>query len=76
MRRIQIHIDEDLDQAAAAEAARRGLSKAALIRQCLATSVGRTDEPSEPAPPWEEMIGWLDDEPVTDIDEVLYGPKL
>jgi hypothetical protein len=25
--------------------------------------------------PWEYMIGWLDDEPVDDIDEVVYAPS-
>jgi hypothetical protein len=25
--------------------------------------------------PWKAMSGWLDDEPVEDIDEVLYGPQ-
>jgi hypothetical protein len=25
--------------------------------------------------PWEDMIGWLDDEPVDDIDDVVYGPS-
>lgn len=74
MRRIQIHVDEDLDDAAAAEAARRGISKAALIRQCLSDMVGPA-EPEEDGDPWESMIGWLDDEPVEDIDEAIYGPK-
>jgi len=32
MRRIQIHIDDTLDAAVRAEAARRGVSRAALIR--------------------------------------------
>ena len=25
--------------------------------------------------PWESMIGWLDNEPVDDIDDVIYGHK-
>jgi hypothetical protein len=76
VRRIQIHVEDDLDDAAAAEAARRGISKAALIRQCLARAIGRRDEgEAGGSSPWEAMIGWLDDEPVVDIDEVIYGPK-
>jgi hypothetical protein len=73
MRRIQIHIDEALDAAVAAEAARRGVSKAALIRSCIARAV----RPAAPSPddPWEAMTGWLDDSPVDDIDDVIYGPK-
>jgi Ribbon-helix-helix protein, copG family len=73
MRRIQIHIDEALDAAVTAEAARRGMSKAALIRACIAREVRVTPPP--PDDPWDAMIGWLDDEPVDDIDDVLYGPK-
>ncbi len=72
MRRIQIHIDDELDEAAEREAARRGISKAALIRESLAD---RPTVPGTPSlDPWEAMCGWLDDEPVADIDEVLYGP--
>ncbi len=73
MRRVQIHLDEGLDDAAAAEAARRGISKAALIRECLAAGVTR-DRCAE-TDPWEAMIGWLDDDPVDDIDAVVYGPR-
>ncbi|MGH3099052.1 MAG: ribbon-helix-helix protein, CopG family [Streptosporangiales bacterium] len=73
MRRVQIHLDEWLDEAAAREAARRGVSKAALIRDSLAATV-RLDEPVEEEDPWEAMIGWLDDDPVDDIDAVIYGP--
>jgi hypothetical protein len=72
MRRIQIHIDEALDAAVAAEAARQGVSKAALIRRCITREI-RTAAP--PGDPWDAMIGWLDDEPVDDIDDVIYGPN-
>ncbi|MDQ2938966.1 MAG: ribbon-helix-helix protein, CopG family [Actinomycetota bacterium] len=70
MRRIQIHIDEDLDRAAAAEAERRGLSKAALIRAALETEL----DGARPAPddPWEAMIGRFGDGAVDDIDAVIY----
>ncbi len=73
MKRIQIHIDDDLDVAAEAEAARRGISKAALIRATLAERLSVKDV--KVVDPWEAMSGWLDDEPVEDIDEVLYGPR-
>jgi hypothetical protein len=72
MRRIQMHLDDALDRAAADEAARRGISKAALIRQTLAREL-QVDAAA--GNPWEEMIGWLDDEPVDDIDEFVYGPS-
>ena len=73
MRRIQIHIDETLDAAVKAEAARRGVSKAALIRSCIAREVGAPA--AAPGDPWDAVTGWLDDDPVDDIDDVIYGPK-
>lgn len=73
MRRIQIHINEELDEAAEREAARRGISKAALIREALAERLTVKGAPA--TDPWEAMCGWLDDEPVDDVDEVLYGPR-
>lgn len=73
VRRIQIHIDEALDDAAEAEAARRGQSKAALIRQALAREL-QAQAPSE-AGPREAMIGWLDDGPVEDLDSVVYDGR-
>lgn len=73
MRRIQIHIEETLDDAAAAEAARRGISKAALIRACVAKELHGSATAARDA--WEAMIGWLDDEPVEDLDEAIYGRK-
>jgi hypothetical protein len=73
MRRIQFHIDQVLDDAAEAEAARRGKSKAALIRQALAREL-QVRAPSE-ADPWEAMVGWLDDGPVEDPDSVVYDRR-
>jgi hypothetical protein len=73
MRRIQFSIDETLDAAVTAEAARRGISKAALIRACIARGVGVASAP--PEGPWEAMTGWLHDDPVDGIDEVVYGPE-
>jgi hypothetical protein len=73
MRRIQIHIDEALDEAAEAEAARRGQSKAALIRSALANELADKAKPA--ADPWAAMTGWLDDGPVEDLDAVVYERK-
>lgn len=73
MRRIQIHIDDTLDAAAEAEAARRGMSKAALIRVSVANELGVTA--SVQAEPWQSVTGWLDDDPVDNIDDVIYGPS-
>ncbi len=70
VRRIQIHIDEALDDAAEAEAARRGLSKAALIRASLARELVVDRGPA--TDPWKALTGWLDEGPVEDLDAVVY----
>jgi ribbon-helix-helix CopG family protein len=70
VRRIQIHIDEALDDAAEAEAARRGLSKAALIRASLARELALDERSARD--PWQALTGWLDDGPVEDLDAVIY----
>jgi hypothetical protein len=71
MRRIQIRIDEPLDRALAEEAARTGVSKAALIRSLLARHL----EPSDPpvGDSWDAITGWLGDEPVDDIGGAIYS---
>ncbi len=75
VRRVQIHLDEDVNSAAADEAARRGMSKAALIRLAVAKEVAPRPTGDDVAPEgWDTLIGWLDDEPVGDIDAALYGP--
>jgi len=71
VRRLQIYMDEALDERLEAEARRRGVSKAALIRSAVAQDLG----PTLPAvdDPWKALVGWLDDDPVEDIDELIYG---
>jgi len=68
VRRIQIHIEESVDNDLAVEARRRGLSKAALIRLLIqgATSGSAAD-------PVDELIGAGDGEPTPDIDAIVYG---
>ena len=69
MRRIQVVIDQDLDDRLEREAAARGLSKSALVR----VSVER-----ELSGPFDNGLWRLpvfdDADPVEDIDEFLYGP--
>lgn len=69
VRRLQISIDEDLDEALAIEAARRRISRAALIRELVRQHL----RPSRPRDPFAELIGDIDDD-AGDIDEVVYGP--
>ncbi len=68
MKRLQISIDEDLDEALAIEAARRRTSKAALIRQYVRQRLGGRAIRD----PMAALIGDIDDE-AGDIDEAVYG---
>ena len=71
MRRIQLYVDDDVDQVLSAEAARRGTSRSAVIRDAVRTSLNHyfQDEPD----PIDALVGWLvDADPVDDIDEVKY----
>ncbi|MGK2851840.1 MAG: CopG family transcriptional regulator [Candidatus Limnocylindrales bacterium] len=70
MKRLQIMIDEDLDEALGAQAVREGTSKAALIRRHVRHAL-RTLPPIEDDPLWK-MVGVDSFEPA-DIDEVVYG---
>ncbi len=68
MRRINIYIDEELDDRAAREARRRHVSKAALIRHCLLAELGGDD-----GDPVDAIVGASNAEPAADINAVLYG---
>lgn len=72
MRRIQLYMHEDLDDALSAKAARLGTSRSALVRDAVRLAL-RTDS-SDPGDPVDELIGWLDAEPEDDIDSVIYEP--
>lgn len=70
MKRLQIMLDEDLDEALTRRAARDGVSKAAIVRRCVRAWL-------EPLPPLDSdpitrMIGVDDVEPA-EIDDVVYG---
>jgi hypothetical protein len=68
MKRLQISIEEELDEALAVEAGRRKTSKAALIREFVRERLGgRTS-----SDPMARLIGDIDDE-AGDIDRVVYG---
>jgi len=67
MRRLQIYIDDDMDELLAVEARREGRSKAALIRAAVRERYSEysTEEPLD------DWVGSIDAEPA-DIDAVVY----
>lgn len=71
MKRLQIMIEEELDEALAHAARKEGVSKAALIRRYVGERL-KPLPPIEKDPLWK-LVGSVDVEPVADIDEYLYG---
>ena len=71
MRRIQLYMDADIDDALTAAAATRGVSRSALMRDAVHALL----ESERPAgsDPVDALVGWLDVEPDDDIDAVIYG---
>ena len=68
MRRIQIYMDEDLDDLLESDAARLGVSKASLIRDAVARRYAEqpNDDPLTP------LIGAYDGPAGESIDDVVY----
>jgi Ribbon-helix-helix protein, copG family len=71
MRRIQIYIEEQLDERLGSAAARAGVSKAALIREAVALRYG---DSARLVDPLDGLVGSLDVEPGK-VDDVVYGPS-
>lgn len=73
VKRLQIMIEEELDEALARQAAEEGVSKAALIRRYVGERL-RPLPPLEEDPLWE-LVGMIKDGSPDDssrIDEVVY----
>jgi hypothetical protein len=72
MRRIQVVIDPELDDRLGREAAARGMSKSALVRQCVERGL---EEGHENGLRWiGELSALFADVEPADIDTELYGP--
>lgn len=71
VRRIQLYMDDELDDARSAEVARLGVSRSALVRDAVRVSLSAYFD--TPADAVDELIGWLDVDPDKDIDSVVYG---
>jgi len=69
MKRLQIYIDEELDDALTVRARRAHTSKAALIREAVRRSIG---DPPPTLDPFRDWIGGSDATPGS-VDEVVYG---
>ncbi len=72
MKRLQIYIDEEIDDALAVRAQREGTSKAALIREYVADRLGRGTRGKDSM---DRLVGRfrLEDGPGSeDVDEVVY----
>lgn len=69
MKRLQIMLDEELDEALTQHAARTGVSKAAIVRQCLRAQLNPL--PPLDSDPITRMIS-ADDVESADVDNVVY----
>ncbi|MDQ6747282.1 MAG: ribbon-helix-helix domain-containing protein [Candidatus Dormibacteraeota bacterium] len=70
MRRFQVYMEDGLDDRLEAEARRRGVSKARVVRDAVNRDLGMPAV--EPPGPWQAMTGWLELDPVENIDDVIY----
>lgn len=67
MKRLQIYIEPEMDVALAREAARTGVSKAAIIRRLITLHTG-----GPASDPIDELVGLFPEAPGS-VDDVVYG---
>ena len=71
MRRIQLYLEDDIDEALSVAAARRGISRSALMRGAVRVALAAETEAL--ADPLDTLVGSVDVEPDDDLDAVIYG---
>ena len=67
-------MEDDVDDALSAAAARRGVSRSALVREAVRSAL--VDEPDPLADPLDVLVGSVHVEPDDDLDAVIYGTDL
>ncbi len=70
VKRLQIYIEEELDEALARAAVQQRTSKAALIRAFVAERIHLSSQTRDPL---DDLVGRYEDAPA-DVDTVVYGP--
>ncbi|MGH3769057.1 MAG: ribbon-helix-helix protein, CopG family [Pseudonocardiaceae bacterium] len=68
MKRLQIYLEPEADEALAAQAAREHVSKAEIIRRLVNAHIGVPGQRD----PIDDLVGRFADEP-GNVDEVVYG---
>ena len=71
VRRIQLYLEDDIDEALSVAAARRGISRSALMRGAVRVALAAETEAL--ADPLDTLVGSVDVEPDDDLDAVIYG---
>ena len=71
MRRIQLYLEDDIDEALSVAAARRGISRSAMMRDAVRVALAAETEAL--ADPLDGLVGSVDVEPDDDLDVVIYG---
>ncbi|MDE0322260.1 MAG: ribbon-helix-helix domain-containing protein [Acidimicrobiaceae bacterium] len=71
MRRIQLYIEPDIDDALSAAAARRGVSRSAVVREAVRRAL-HGDGDVLAADPLDALVGSVDVAPDDDLDAVIY----
>jgi hypothetical protein len=75
LKRVQLMLDEELDQAVAREARLQRISKSEVVRRILKERLLPPLPPLEEDPLWQ-MVGMVEGSPDDSqrIDDVVYGP--